>query len=150
MLPFLSLLSTCLCPHSSPGGSAPSEGPALSPKWRMLLLADAKPSNCKPVLLSLSGCAADARWPPHTQTYSFVLSPEETCRFAVSRLTHRRINTLFVHADTHTKGRLWCCILPPEGADNVPLSPLALAQNSFRDQRISRPDVQQNKRTRRQ
>lgn len=66
MLLFFSLLSTRLRPPSSPGGSGPSEGPALSLQRTMLLLAEAKTSNCKPGLLSLSGDAADAGWPPHT------------------------------------------------------------------------------------
>lgn len=42
MLLFFSLLSTRLRPPSSPGGSGPTEGPALSLKWTMLLLAEAK------------------------------------------------------------------------------------------------------------
>lgn len=74
MLLFFSLLSTGLRPPSSPGGSRPSEGPALSLKWTMLLLAKAKTSNCKPGLLSLSGYAADAGWPPHTNTQHCALT----------------------------------------------------------------------------
>lgn len=52
---------------NSPGGSGPSEGRALSLKW-IMFLAEAKTSNCKPGLLSLSGYATYAGWPPHTNT----------------------------------------------------------------------------------
>lgn len=148
MLLCFSLLSTRLRPPSSPGGSGPTEGPALSLKWTMLLLADAKTSNCKPGLLSLSGYAADAGWPPHTNIQCCALTWGSTFSYCF------RINTyMHRHTDTHTrtKDRLCCCILPPEGADNVPPSPLASVWDSFRDQRLSpRMLDQQNEPTRQQ
>lgn len=105
MLLFFSLLSTHLRPPSSPGGSRPTEGPVLSLKWTMLLLAKEKPLIvsqvsylCQDMQLMLGGLS--------TQTYSIVLSPEEARSSTDSRLTHRRTNTHCAHINTrrHTKG----------------------------------------------
>lgn len=141
------LASTLLCLQVL----VPGRAPTLSLKWTMLLLAEAKPSNCNSGLLSLSGYASDAGWPPHTNIQYCALTWGSTLLYCL------QINT----SDTHTpfvctriltqRGRLCCCILPPEGADNVPPSPLASARDSFRDQRKSlRMLDRQNEPTRQQ
>lgn len=130
MLLFFPLLSTRLRPPASPGGSGRSEGPrALSTEVNNVAFGRSrKTSNCKPGLLSLSGYAADAGWPPrtkHTVLCSHLrkhVSSADTWTHTLTK--HKRTGCAV--ASCHQRVQTMC-----------PHHPLASARDSFRDQRMS-------------
>lgn len=70
-----------------------------------------KTSNCKPGLLSLSAYGDDTGWPP-TQTYSIVLSPEET-GYPTHSEEHVSVQTHIVCTCIHRETKGQVVLLPP-------------------------------------
>lgn len=116
---FFSPLSSCRAPALLHAQVAPDPA-TKKKKWnnvafdrfkknKTIIITQKKACNWKPPLLSLSGCAADAGWPPPAQTHSIVLSPEEARPSSQLQITAKKEEKKKCSHTTlhrHTKGQV--------------------------------------------